>query len=82
MLTLDDPDIDRMAHELAARTGQGVAGAVKAALAAQLAALPPKERRVVDLTALRKLQDEIRGLNTEGLTSDHSDLYDENGLPV
>jgi hypothetical protein len=71
-LTLDDA---RLVHELAARTAQGVAGAVKAALAAE-------GRRVVDRGAVDAIMKRVSAAHVLGITSDHSELYGDDGLPL
>ncbi|MEM6491179.1 MAG: type II toxin-antitoxin system VapB family antitoxin [Pseudomonadota bacterium] len=38
-----DPETDRLVRELAARTGEGVTGAIRSAVAEKLERLPPKE---------------------------------------
>jgi antitoxin VapB len=59
MLDIDDPEVDSLARQLATRTGETVAEAVKQALRERLARTPPsrlspeeKERRRRDIDAI------------------------------
>lgn len=78
-LTISDADTLRLAGEYAELRGMGIADAVKAALEAQVR----REREVQDRAAkILALGREIRAYMTEPVSSDHSWLYDENGLPA
>ena len=77
-LTIDDPEIDRMAEELARREGVSVADAVKAALAARLG--PKPTARPIDMDAIRAIQREVAALPVYDDRSDDEILgYDEIG---
>jgi antitoxin VapB len=81
-LSLKDPEADRLAREIADRTGETLTGAIVVALRERLARLRAKPRR-------RRLSDELReiSLRVSSLPrlDDRSDDeilgYDEDGLP-
>jgi antitoxin VapB len=70
----------RLARQLAAETGQSMTAAVEQALESELRRL-----HLDDDLAIRKarIKEILRrsGPTPPGATSDHSDLYDEIGLP-
>ncbi len=81
-LNIKSDDAYRLASELAGLTGESLTAAVTAALRERLA----RERRARDvdarLAALRAITADIRRHMATPLPgSDHSWLYDENGLP-
>ena len=81
-LNIKSDDAYRLASELASLTGESLTAAVTAALRERL----EREQRARDLeTRLAKLReitaDIRRYLDQPGASSDHSWLYDENGLP-
>ena len=79
-LTIDDPEIDRMAEELAQREGVSVADAVKAALAAQLESRAEGKPKPVDLDAVREIARRYAALPVyDDRTDDEILGYDENG---
>jgi antitoxin VapB len=70
----------RLARQLATETGQSMTSAIEQALEAEITRL----HRVRDLQERKRRVREIVksfGPVPEGVTSDHSDLYDEWGLP-
>ncbi|MDN2578877.1 type II toxin-antitoxin system VapB family antitoxin [Aquibium sp. ELW1220] len=76
-VNIANPDIERLANELAAVTGEDVTSAVRSALQEKL-------QRLSRVTEKRKRIQEILDAlppPPPGVTSDHSDLYDEWGLP-
>ncbi len=83
-LTIKDEQIHRDAKELARLTGTTITAAVGRAIADSLAAAqqdaPPKRRsaqRMLDIAqAAAAVASDTR------ITSDHSDLYDDDGLPA
>jgi hypothetical protein len=79
-LRIESEDASRLADELAMLTGKSVTDAVLAVLRASVA----KERAQQEkLSELLRLAAEVRSHMKHPLpTSDHSFLYDENGLPV
>jgi antitoxin VapB len=81
-LSLKDPEADRLAREVAARTGETLTAAVIVALRERLARLRGKRRR-------RPLRDELREIGRrcaalptlDGRPADEILGYDEQGLP-
>lgn len=76
-VNIANPDIERLANELAAVTGEEVTSAVQRAIEEKLERLnrvAEKKRRI------REILDALPP-PPPGVTSDHSDLYDEWGLP-
>ena len=79
-LTIDDPEIDRMAEELAQREGVSVADAVKAALTARLGSRAEGKPEPVDLDAVREIARRYAALPVyDDRTDDEIVGYDENG---
>lgn len=79
-LNIKNEDVQALAKELVAETGETLTGAIKVALEERLARI----RRERDIEAKIRRIDEIlarSGPTPPGATSDHSDLYDEWGLP-
>ncbi|MET3792016.1 type II toxin-antitoxin system VapB family antitoxin [Aquamicrobium terrae] len=70
----------RLARQLAQETGQSMTAAVEQALEAELTRLH-RERDVAERKRKIRQLVESFGPVPEGVTSDHSDLYDEWGLP-
>ena len=81
-LNIKDEEVHKMAAEWAAIRGVSMTAVVKDLLKKQLEAERPKEdpgAKAKRLIAwVRKLN---KGRKQTGVTSDHSWLYDENGLP-
>lgn len=79
-LNIKNPKVEQLAKQLAAETGQSITGAIEQALAGELQRL-----RLNDDYETRKarIKEILRrsGPTPPGVTSDHSDLYDEIGLP-
>jgi len=79
-LNIKNPKVEQLAKQLAAETGQSITGAIEQALAGELQRL-----RLNDDYEIRKarIKEILRrsGPTPPGVTSDHSDLYDEIGLP-
>lgn len=85
-LNIKDENVHRQARELAQLMDSSLTEAVRVALADKLAAMRPHtpaltpQRRIERVRALAR---EIRAdLGAEAGTSDHSDLYDDDGLPA
>jgi antitoxin VapB len=79
-MNIKNPTVERLAKELAAATGETMTSAIQLALEEKLDRL----RRERDVTEKIRRIDEIlkrSGPTPQGATSDHSDLYDEQGLP-
>jgi antitoxin VapB len=81
-LSLKDPEADRLAREVAARTGETLTAAIVVALRERLARLRGRSRR-------RRLRDELREIGQRcaqlPTLDDRSDAqilgYDDRGLP-
>ena len=80
-LNIKNEDVQTLARELAAETGESLTGAIKIAL----------EERLARIRRGRNVEDKIRRIDAilaklppvpPGVTSDHSDLYDDDGLPA
>lgn len=84
-LNIRNDEVYRLAHEVAADMGKPVAEAVLTLLRAYQPRMPNRP----ELTAEQRVWlDEVRALSVEsarhkppGMTSDHSEMYDEYGLP-
>ncbi len=86
-LRIDSEKAKLLAEELAARTGETVAQAVEHALEQKLASLgPPKKPSQDEIdVAWKEVEARAKALRASlppGVTSDHSDMYDEYGLPI
>ena len=81
-LDIDDPETEALARELAARTGETIAAAIKRALQERLGRLDSdaaKAALLEDLAAFRRRWSALPRLDNR---SDEENLgYDENGLP-
>lgn len=79
-MNIKNPNVERLAKQLAKETGQSITGAIEQALDGELRRL-----RLNDDYETRKarIKEILRrsGPTPAGVTSDHSDLYDEIGLP-
>jgi antitoxin VapB len=71
----------RLARQLADETGQSMTAAIEQALEAEIARLH-RERDFVERK--RRVREIVKSFGPipEGVTSDHSDLYDDDGLPA
>ncbi len=79
-MNIKNPAVERLAKQLADETGQSITSAVQQALEGELARLH-RDRDVEERKRkLREIVDSF-GPIPPGVTSDHSDLYDEWGLP-
>ena len=79
-LNIKNPKVERLAKELAAETGESMTSAIQVALEEKLDRLR-RERDVAE--KIRRIDELLDSLPPPppGATSDHSDLYDERGLP-
>jgi len=79
-MNIKNERVEKLAKQLATETGQTITGAIEQALTGEL-----KRLRLNDDYATRKARvEEIlkrSGPTAPGITSDHSDLYDDVGLP-
>ena len=83
-LSIRDPETDRLARDLAKRTGKPITTVVRDALA-EYAAKAPVSTQEVRMRELEALLAEIDALprspDTRSSRELINDLYDENGLP-
>lgn len=80
-LNIKSERVESLARQLARETGQTLTGAIEQALSSELQRLHIND----DLTARKARIKEIlrhSGPTPPGATSDHSDLYGEDGLPA
>jgi len=81
-LSLKDPEADRLAREVAARTGETLTAAVIAALKERLARIKGRRRRRPLRDQLREIGRRCAALPTlDDRTADAIVGYDEHGLP-
>lgn len=80
-LNIKDPEVYRLAKELAARTHTSMTGAVRAALEEAVEKTPPQSRPTVEeiLEMGRQVRADVEAAGGRFLTDE--DLYDEWGLP-
>jgi antitoxin VapB len=78
-MNIKNERVERLARELAAETGQSITGAIEQALEGEIRRLRLNDDYV---TRKARIKEIIRqsGPTPPGATSDHSDLYDEQGL--
>ena len=85
-LNIRSDEAHRLAHVIADRTGKPVVEVVVDALRELGAKLPPDNGMTAAqrarYEALRALSEEAAKHTLPGATSDHSDMYDEHGLPI
>lgn len=81
-LNIKNQDVHRLARDLAARTGETMTHAIQVALEERLARLADNDTDNSSKRAkrVRAILDSIPYY--PGATSNHDDLYDENGLPT
>ncbi len=82
-MNIKNEEVQRLAREVAALTGETLTGAIHIALSEKLARLN-RLREEQKAEKLRRIREFVASLPPAppGVTSDHSDLYDENGLPI
>ncbi|WP_198370349.1 type II toxin-antitoxin system VapB family antitoxin [Roseomonas rosulenta] len=82
-LNIKDDVLIAEAKELAALLGTSATGAVRVAVHERLARekTDRDERKQRKVAAIMAIAEEASKLFPPGTSSDHSDLYDENGLP-
>lgn len=80
-LSLKDPEADRLAREIAARTGETLTGAVIVALRERLARLKPRRRARTLREDLREIGGRCAALPTlDDRPADEILGYDEHGV--
>lgn len=79
-MNIKNPTVERLARELAAQTGETITTAIQGAIEEKLRRLE-RDRDVAE--RVRQVDEILARIPPPppGLTSDHSDLYDEGGLP-
>lgn len=80
-LNIKNATVERLAKELASETGESMTAAVQVALEERLERL----KRSRDIAERKRRIDEILATLPPvppGVSSDHSDLYGEDGLPA
>ncbi len=81
-LSIKDPEADRLAREIADRTGETLTAAIVVALRERLARLRPKARRRPLRDDLRDIARRVADLPTLDHRSPNEILgYDDHGLP-
>lgn len=81
-LSLKDPEADRLAREIAERTGETLTGAIVVALRERLARLRGRSRKRALLEDMRDIARRVAALPVLDARSDEEILgYDEHGLP-
>jgi antitoxin VapB len=80
-LSIKNSKVEQLAKELATETGKSMTSAIQGALEEKLQRLR-RERDVAE--KIRRIDAILDSLPPvpPGVTSDHSDLYDEDGLPA
>jgi antitoxin VapB len=81
-LNIKNQEVHRLARELAERTGETMTSAIQTALEERLRRLSfeADKDRARRAAKVRAILDSIP--HYPGATSNHDDLYDENGLPI
>ena len=79
-MSIKNSDVERLAKELAAETGESLTAAIKIAIEERLERLRHRREVAEKKRRLREILDSLPP-PPPGVTSDHSDLYDEYGLP-
>jgi len=79
--TINSPEADRLAHELAEETGESLSEAVTTAIRERLAAVRRPKKRTPSMTRIREIQAFVASLPDRDTRTPEEMLYDENGLP-
>ena len=80
-LNIKSETVHRLARQVAEETGTSMTAAIEGALREKLERLRRKRDSEERIAWLKAMLDEL-GPPPPGLTSDHSDLYDDDGLPA
>ncbi|HEV7253208.1 MAG TPA: type II toxin-antitoxin system VapB family antitoxin [Mesorhizobium sp.] len=82
-LHIENPEVEQLANELAKQTGTSPAAAVEFALTTALERLQRDPELADFAERKRRIREIVKSFGPvpPGLTSDHSDFYDEDGLP-
>jgi len=82
-ITIEHPDADELAQELAQMTGESITDAVLTAIRERLAREAEQRRVARVMEGIRKIQAEVAQLPVlDPRTPDEILGYDENGLPT
>ncbi|MBK1623151.1 type II toxin-antitoxin system VapB family antitoxin [Afifella marina] len=79
-LNIKSDEVHRLARQLAQRTGTTMTKAIEAALREKIVALDREQDVEATVARVMTIVHDL-GPPPAGATSDHSDLYDEGGLP-
>lgn len=79
-MSIKNSDVEQLAKQVAAETGESLTAAIKVALEERLERLRHQREVAEKKRRLREILDSLPP-PPPGVTSDHSDLYDEYGLP-
>jgi antitoxin VapB len=80
-LNIKNERVEKLARRLAQTTGETMTGAIERALEERLERVCGNDTPEERLRRIREITSKLPP-PPPGVTSDHSDLYDENGLPV
>lgn len=84
-LNIKDETVHAQARKLAGLTGTSITAAVRDALGARLRQVEKGQGEAKPVRSAAQLLDVARAcaaaIKAKGVSSDHSDLYDEQGLP-
>jgi antitoxin VapB len=79
-LNIKSAEVHALARRVASETGTSMTAAIETALREKLERLEKQRDVEARIARLKAMIDEV-GPPPQGLSSDHSDLYDEDGLP-
>jgi antitoxin VapB len=80
-MNIKNERVQRLARQLADETGMSMTRAIEQALEDQLNRIHRSKEREYRYNKLREIVSRLPPV-PKGVTSDHSDLYDEHGLPA
>ena len=80
-LNIKDPATEELARELAALTGEKITHAVKTALQDRLRAESRRLETAARRARARRVVERVNTKASERPSSDHGELYDDDGLP-
>ncbi len=80
-LNIKNERVEALARRLASRTGETMTGAIEKALEERLERVDNQNDKAERLRRIRAITADLPP-PPPGVNSDHSDLYDEDGLPI
>jgi antitoxin VapB len=80
-LNIKNENVHRLAKQLAQETGQSMTTVIEQALEEKLVRLSRHQERAARLRRINEILARLPPV-PPGVTSDHSDLYDDDGLPA